>query len=75
MPDQLRLSLLGKPKFERNDQPLPGLTSVKGQALLAYLAVTRQAHSRTALAGLLWSDMPEADARTNLRVTLTPMPT
>ena len=70
MPDQLRLSLLGKPKIEYNDQPLD-LTSVKGQALLAYLVVNRQAHSRSALAGLLWSDMPEEDARTNLRVTLS----
>ena len=33
MSDQLRLVLLGKPKFERNSQPLPDLTSVKGQAL------------------------------------------
>ena len=71
MQDQLRLALLGKPKFERNDQPLRGLTSVKGQALLVYLAVTGQPHSRSALAGLLWSDRPEADARTNLRVTLS----
>ncbi len=70
MQEQLRLAFLGKPKFERNNQPLT-LTSVKGQALLAYLAVTRQAHSRSALAGLLWSDRPEADARTNLRVTLS----
>jgi DNA-binding SARP family transcriptional activator/predicted ATPase len=71
MQDQLRLALLGKPKFERNGQPVPGLTSIKGQALLAYLAVTRQPHSRSALAGLLWSDMPEEVARTNLRVTLS----
>src|SRR5262245_12973394 len=71
MLDQLRLSLLGKPTFERNGQPLPGLTSIKGQALLAYLAVTRQPCSRSALAGLLWSDMPEEAARTNLRVTLS----
>ena len=70
MSDQFRLWLLGKPKIEHNDQPL-ALTSVKGQALLAYLVVTRQAHSRSALAGLLWSDMPEEDARTNLRVTLS----
>jgi DNA-binding SARP family transcriptional activator/predicted ATPase len=69
--NQLRISLLGKLKFERNDQPLPGLTSIKGQALLAYLAVTRQPCSRSALAGLLWSDMPEEVARTNLRVTLS----
>ena len=71
MQDQLRLSLLGKLKVERNGQPLGGLTSLKGQALLVYLAVTGQPHSRSALAGLLWSDMPETDARTNLRVTLS----
>jgi DNA-binding SARP family transcriptional activator/predicted ATPase len=71
MPDQLRLSLLGKPYFERNGQPVPGLTSVKGQALFAYLAVIRQPRSRAALAGLLWGEMPEKVARTNLRVTLS----
>jgi DNA-binding SARP family transcriptional activator/predicted ATPase/Tfp pilus assembly protein PilF len=69
--DQLRLVLLGKPKFERNNEPLPALTSLKGQALLAYLAVTRQPHSRSALAGLLWGEMPEEVARTNLRVILS----
>jgi DNA-binding SARP family transcriptional activator len=58
--NQLRLALLGKPQFE-----------YKGQALLAYLAVTRQPHSCSALAGLLWSEMPESDARANLRVTLS----
>lgn len=69
--NQLRLALLGKPQFEYNGQPMGGLTLVKGQALLAYLAVTRQPHSRSALAGLLWSEMPETDARANLRVTLS----
>jgi len=71
MPDQLRLSLLGRPYFERNGQPLSGLTSIKGQALLAYLAAIRQPRSRSALAGLLWAEMPEEVARTNLRVTLS----
>jgi DNA-binding SARP family transcriptional activator len=39
-------------------------------ALLAYLAVeSDQAHSRETLMGLLWPELPEADARNNLRVT------
>jgi predicted ATPase/DNA-binding SARP family transcriptional activator len=39
-------------------------------ALLAYLAVeSGQAHSRESLTGLLWPELPEADARNNLRVT------
>jgi predicted ATPase/DNA-binding SARP family transcriptional activator len=39
-------------------------------ALLAYLAVeSGRAHSREALMGLLWPELPEADARNNLRVT------
>ena len=59
--NQLRLALLGKPQFVYKGQPLSGLTSIKGQALLAYLAVTRQPHSRSALAGLLWSELPEAE--------------
>jgi DNA-binding SARP family transcriptional activator len=39
-------------------------------ALLAYLAVeSDRAHSRETLMGLLWPELPEADARNNLRVT------
>jgi DNA-binding SARP family transcriptional activator len=52
-------------------RPLLGLASAKATALLVYLAVTGTAHSRSALAGLLWSDLPEATARANLRLALT----
>jgi DNA-binding SARP family transcriptional activator len=41
--------------------------AAKAQALLFYLAVTRRPHLRAALAALLWADMPERDARSNLR--------
>ena len=44
----------------------PGLAA-KTQALLFYLGMTRRPHLRTALAALLWADMPERDARGNLR--------
>ena len=43
----------------------------KVMGLLAFLAIeSGQAHSRESLMGLLWPDLPEADARNNLRVTL-----
>jgi len=67
----LHLELLGKPRLTLGGQPLTGLVSAKAQALLFYLAVTRQAHSREKLAGLLWSNLPEEKARQNLRVALT----
>jgi len=45
--------------------------SGKGQALLCYLSVSGEAHSRSTLAGLLWTDIPETNARANLRKTLS----
>ena len=44
--------------------------SNKVPALLAYLAVTRRAHSRDKLATLLWGEMSDADAKNNLRQAL-----
>ena len=44
----------------------------KVRALLAYLAVeSGTAHARDVLAGLLWPELPNAAARTNLRQALT----
>jgi DNA-binding SARP family transcriptional activator len=68
---ELQLFLLGKPRLQWDGQPLTGLVSAKAQALLFYLAVTGQPCSRSALAGLLWGDMPEETARANLRLTLS----
>lgn len=66
----LRISLLGRPSFQLNDKPLLGLTAVKAQALLVYLAVTSRPHTRAALAGLLWPDVLETAAYNSLRGTL-----
>lgn len=67
----LHLHLLGRPHIVLNAaaslQPLAG----KSLALFCYLAVTGQTHARTSLAGLLWGELPEADARNNLRVSLS----
>jgi predicted ATPase/DNA-binding SARP family transcriptional activator len=68
---ELELSLLGTAvitlKGERVDRQVPA----KSQALLFYLAVTGQVHSRNRLAGLLWGDKPEASAKANLRKALS----
>ncbi|MCP5096240.1 MAG: hypothetical protein GY943_11865 [Chloroflexi bacterium] len=63
----LHLSLLGPLQLKIDTQPLALLVPGKAQALLCYLVVNGRIHSRQALAGLLWGDLPEADARRNLR--------
>ena len=71
MSGDLQLALLGKLEIRRDGEPIAGLDSAKAQALLGYLAVTGRPHFRTSLAGLLWGDMPETNARTNLRRELS----
>jgi DNA-binding SARP family transcriptional activator len=66
----LRLFLFGAPRIEQDDQALP-LRRSKAMALLAYLALNRQAHDRTTLLALLWPEFDEASARNNLRRELS----
>ncbi len=63
----LKLALLGPLQLTIDDEPLIGLDSGKARALLCYLAVNGRSHSRHALANLLWGELPESDARRNLR--------
>jgi ABC-type oligopeptide transport system substrate-binding subunit/DNA-binding SARP family transcriptional activator len=70
MDEELHLLLLGGMQITRGSEPVTGFVSGKVQALLCYLAVTGRPHLRPALAGLLWADMPEADAKANLRQAL-----
>ena len=67
----LRIAVLGKPRITRDDGSPVELGSAKATALLLYLATTGERHSRSALAGLLWGDLPEEGARANLRLALT----
>ncbi len=67
----LRLMLLGELQITLNDQPVTGFDSNKARALLCYLAVTGQTHFRASLLGLLWGEMPETEAKANLRTTLS----
>jgi len=68
--EELRLRFLGGATIIHGDTAVEGFISAKAQALLCYLAVTGRPHSRQALAGLLWGEMPEDAARTNLRQVL-----
>jgi DNA-binding SARP family transcriptional activator len=67
---RLALFLLGSPRIEHDGHAV-AVDTRKAVALLAYLAVTRQRHSRDTLAGLLWPDYDESHARATLRRTLS----
>ncbi len=67
---RLSLYLLGAPHAECDGAPLITDTR-KAIALLAYLAVTGQTHTRDAIATLLWPDLDQTRARAALRRTLS----
>ena len=66
----MRLSLFGLPRLERDAETIP-IQRRKTLALLAYLAVTGGAHSRDALATLLWPEYDQSSALANLRRELS----
>ncbi|MCX6046368.1 MAG: BTAD domain-containing putative transcriptional regulator, partial [Chloroflexi bacterium] len=68
---KLEIFLLGTPQIYVDGVEVTAFNTRKDRALLAYLAVTGTLHSRETLAGLLWSELPEASARRNLRHTLS----
>ncbi|MEV4169250.1 BTAD domain-containing putative transcriptional regulator [Nonomuraea sp. NPDC049709] len=70
MGDSLTLLLLGTPDLSVGGAPL-GIRSAKSRALLCYLAATPGPRSRTELAGLLWGERPDANARGSLRLALS----
>ena len=67
--NELRLKLLNRPRVTINDSPLTHW-ALQSLALLAYLTVTGCSHSRAALAGMLWPDCSETNARSSLRKVL-----
>ncbi|WP_029215400.1 AfsR/SARP family transcriptional regulator [Kallotenue papyrolyticum] len=66
---QLALYLFGPPRLERDGVELE-VDTRKALALLAYLALERQAHSRETLATLLWPEYSTERAYANLRRTI-----
>ncbi len=67
MANQLEIRLFGGLRLAQDGMPLTAFMSNKVPALLAYLAATGRAQRRDDLAALLWGEMPDADARNNLR--------
>ena len=67
-----KFSWLGSWQVAHSEQGELTFQSRKVIALLAYLAVeANKAHSREKLTGLFWPNLPDSNARNNLRVTLT----
>ena len=68
---RLSISLLGSYQVTLDDRPATDFVTDKTRALLAYLAVENdRPHRRESLAGLLWPDQPDQDARRNFRQAL-----
>ncbi|MCO5197581.1 MAG: hypothetical protein M9941_07505 [Anaerolineae bacterium] len=68
---ELHIRLFGGIQINRDNAPLSGFLSTKVPALIAYLAVTNRTLQRDTLATLLWGELPDADAKNNLRQTLS----
>ena len=66
---RLTLRLFGPPRLALDGAPVE-TDRRKALALLAYLAVTKQSHSREALAALFWPDYDQSRAYAYLRRTL-----
>jgi serine/threonine protein kinase/predicted ATPase/DNA-binding SARP family transcriptional activator len=68
--EQISFYLFGPPRLEREDRAVP-INRRKMLALLAYLVITGQAHSRETLATLFWPDFDSSSALANLRRDLS----
>lgn len=68
-----QIRLLGRPLVEVTGQLSKVLKSAKGLALLTYLVVTKEAHSREVIADLLWDAPSTAQSLNNLRQLLSRM--
>ena len=65
----LKLTFFGSPQVELDGERI-ALKTRKALALLAYLVVSRQSHSREALATLFWPEFSSKRAFANLRGAL-----
>lgn len=65
----LKLFLLGSPLIEYDGKPID-INRRKAVALLIYLAVTGDAHTRDGLGTMLWPDADQRRARASLRSAL-----
>jgi DNA-binding SARP family transcriptional activator len=68
--EKLEMRFLGAPQVNRQDKPVE-VDTRKAIALLAYLVVTEETHTRDALATLLWPELDQSHSRAALRRTLS----
>ena len=71
MEDGLQLLLLGQPQIVLKGRLLLKLHTAKTEALLYFLALSRQPQPRELLADLLWPEMTDDQARRNLTQSVT----
>lgn len=69
--ERLGIFTLGGVRILLGDKPIAQLNSRKAEALLIYLASTRQPQPREMLADLLWNERTQSQASSNLRTLLT----
>lgn len=67
---QFTLHFLGRFQITIGGKPITDFHSDKARALLAYIALDPREHTRQMLATLLWPEIGDQYARTNLRNTL-----
>jgi WD40 repeat protein/DNA-binding SARP family transcriptional activator/tRNA A-37 threonylcarbamoyl transferase component Bud32 len=70
MSERLEIRTLGGLAVERDGQPVTGFVSRTAEALLVYLAYTRQPYPREVLAEFLWPYRERETALANLRTVL-----
>lgn len=66
---ELKLYIFGSPHLEHQGNPVH-LNLRKALALVSYLAVSQESHSRDSLATLFWPEQDQSSARASLRRTL-----
>ena len=66
----MSINLFGSPQIKRGNEQIR-IQRRKDLALLIYLVCTSRSQSRDTLANLLWQDQTQADARSNLRKSLS----
>ena len=69
---EVKLYLFGSPHFEVDGQPVK-LELRKSLALLAYLAVQREAVQRDFITNLLWPEEDSTRGRSHFRHVLSPL--
>ena len=67
---RIELQLLGYPRITKDGQSVTDFISTKALVLFCYLVLEGGTHSRESLSALLWGDVAESRAKSNLRQVL-----